>query len=142
MRIATIIGTRPHFIKAAVLSPEIRKHHSEILIHTGQHYDTEMSDIFFDQLPLPQPDFDLNVCSGNQCWQTATMMIKLEKIFERFYQINRDSFQEYSGAGLGLTIVKQIIEAHQGHISVDSTPGQGTTFSFWLPINEAVSAAN
>jgi signal transduction histidine kinase len=67
---------------------------------------------------------------------------KLDKIFERFYQINRDTFQEYSGAGLGLTIVKQIIEAHQGHISVESQPNQGTTFSFWLPIDEPVLATN
>jgi GAF domain-containing protein len=67
---------------------------------------------------------------------------KLDKIFERFYQIKRDSFQEYSGAGLGLTIVKQIIEAHQGHILVESEPGKGTTFSFWLPVDESVSTTN
>jgi signal transduction histidine kinase len=60
---------------------------------------------------------------------------KVNKIFERFYQVKRDTTFKYSGAGLGLTIVKQIVEAHHGRITVASEPDKGTTFSFWLPID-------
>jgi signal transduction histidine kinase len=58
---------------------------------------------------------------------------KLDKIFLRFYQINDTSAARYSGAGLGLTIVRQIIEAHKGEIRVESVVNEGTTFLFWLP---------
>ncbi len=63
MIIATIIGVRPQFVKAAVLSPIIRKEHKEILIHTGQHYDDNMSAVFFRELGLPDPDYNLKACS-------------------------------------------------------------------------------
>ena len=66
MIIATIIGVRPQFVKAAVLSPILRKEHKEILIHTGQHYDDNMSAVFFRELGLPEPDYNLKACSdGN-----------------------------------------------------------------------------
>ena len=54
MKIATIVGARPQFIKAAALSRELRKRHSEVLVHTGQHYDYEMSGVFFDGLSFPR----------------------------------------------------------------------------------------
>lgn len=63
MIIATIIGVRPQFVKASVLSPIIRKEHKEILIHTGQHYDDNMSAVFFRELGLPEPDYNLKACS-------------------------------------------------------------------------------
>ena len=63
MIIATIIGVRPQFVKAAVLSPIIRKEHKEILIHTGQHYDDNMSAVFFRELGLPESDYKLKACS-------------------------------------------------------------------------------
>ena len=63
MIIATIIGVGPQFVKAAVLSPIIRKEHKEILIHTGQHYDDNMSAVFFRELGLPEPDYNLKACS-------------------------------------------------------------------------------
>ena len=67
MIIATIIGVRPQFVKAAVLSPILRKEHTEILIHTGQHYDDNMSAVFFRELGLPEPDYKLKACSdGNK----------------------------------------------------------------------------
>jgi len=80
MKIATIIGTRPNFVKCAPLSKEIRKKHEEILIHTGQHYDYEMNKIFFDQLDIPKPDYHLEVGSGNHGFQTAEMLKKIEGV--------------------------------------------------------------
>ena len=56
MKICTIVGARPQFIKAAALSRLLRNQHQEILIHTGQHYDSNMSDIFFEELDIPYPE--------------------------------------------------------------------------------------
>ena len=56
MKILTVIGARPQFIKAAAVSNKLRKNHEEVLVHTGQHYDNNMSDIFFDELGIPKPN--------------------------------------------------------------------------------------
>ena len=80
MKIVTVVGARPQFIKAAAVSRVIREHHEEILVHTGQHYDSNMSDIFFDELQIPKPDYNLNVGSGSHARQTAEMMIGIEDI--------------------------------------------------------------
>lgn len=81
MKIVTVLGARPQFIKAALLSKELRKNHHEIIIHTGQHYDFEMSDIFFDEMKIPQPDYNLGIGSDTHAIQTAQMMMALEKVF-------------------------------------------------------------
>jgi len=64
MRIVTIVGARPQFVKAAPLSAELRRQHVEFLIHTGQHYDSNMSDVFFTELGILVPDRHLGVGSG------------------------------------------------------------------------------
>lgn len=80
MKLVTIIGARPQFIKAAPFSEEFRKKNVEILVHTGQHYDVSMSDIFFEELKIPIPDYNLGVGSGNHGKQTARMLEGIEEI--------------------------------------------------------------
>jgi UDP-N-acetylglucosamine 2-epimerase len=80
MKIASVVGVRPQFVKASVVSRELRKNHEEILIHTGQHYDYEMNKIFFDQLNIPEPDYHLDIGSGSHGYQTGEMLKKIEEV--------------------------------------------------------------
>lgn len=81
MKIITVIGARPQFIKAAAVSNILRKSHEEILVHTGQHYDSNMSDIFFNELGIPKPNYNLDIGSGNHGFQTGKMLIELEELY-------------------------------------------------------------
>ena len=78
MRITSVIGNRPQFIKAAAVSRRLREHHEETLVHTGQHYDDEMSQVFFEELGVPAPDVQLGIGSGTNVTQTARMLAALE----------------------------------------------------------------
>ncbi len=84
IKIVTIIGARPQIIKAAALSRAIKNKYSkqlkEIIVHTGQHYDANMSQVFFDELGIPAPDYNLNVGSGGHGVQTAAMITGIEEI--------------------------------------------------------------
>jgi UDP-GlcNAc3NAcA epimerase len=84
IKILTIIGARPQIIKAAALSRAIKNSFSakirEVIVHTGQHYDTNMSEVFFDELDIPRPDYNLNVGSGSHGKQTASMIEGIEEI--------------------------------------------------------------
>lgn len=84
-RVLTIIGARPQFIKAAPVSRALREtgRFREILVHTGQHYDKNMSDVFFREMGIPKPDYNLGVGSGGHGAQTARMLEQLEKVILR-----------------------------------------------------------
>jgi UDP-N-acetylglucosamine 2-epimerase len=83
MRIVTIIGNRPQFVKAAAVSRVLRREHDELLVHTGQHYDDELSQVFFDELGVPAPDHELGVGSGSNTAQTARILAELEPVLGR-----------------------------------------------------------
>ncbi|HTU80636.1 MAG TPA: UDP-N-acetyl glucosamine 2-epimerase, partial [Candidatus Acidoferrales bacterium] len=81
MRVLSCVGARPQFVKAAVLSAELeRRGIEEVLVHTGQHYDFSMSDVFFDELSIPKPKYELGVGSAGHGEQTGEMMRRLEPI--------------------------------------------------------------
>lgn len=86
-KIITIVGARPQFIKAAVVSRAISGHNNqggarieEVIVHTGQHYDHNMSDVFFDEMRIPRPDYHLNVCDCSHGAMTGRMLEEVEKL--------------------------------------------------------------
>lgn len=82
MKILTVVGARPQFVKAAAVSREIKKHSgiSEKIVHTGQHFDASMSDIFFDEMDIPRPDYNLNIHGLTHGAMTGQMLEKLDEI--------------------------------------------------------------
>ena len=82
MKLLTILGARPQFIKAGSVSREISKFDSikEIIVHTGQHYDANMSDIFFDEMQIPKPNYFLGIGGKTHGAMTGQMMEKIEEI--------------------------------------------------------------
>jgi UDP-N-acetylglucosamine 2-epimerase len=81
MKIASVVGARPNFIKLIPIHKAISKTFDHTIIHTGQHYDYELSEIFFKEFNLPKPNFDLDVGSGTACFQISEMIKKLEQVF-------------------------------------------------------------
>src|SRR4051794_41623556 len=77
MRVLTVIGNRPQFVKAAAVSYRLREVASELLVHTGQHYDDDLSTVFFDELELPRPEHRLDLGGGPNTEQTARMLSAL-----------------------------------------------------------------
>lgn len=79
-KICTVVGARPQFIKLAVVSRQLRKEFQEVLIHTGQHYDYNMSDVFFEEMEIPHPDYNLGISGGTHGLMTGQMLIEIEKV--------------------------------------------------------------
>ena len=80
VRIVTIVGNRPQFVKAAAVSRLLREGHEELLVHTGQHYDDELSKVFFEELGIPAPDRELGAGSGSNTEQTARILTALAPV--------------------------------------------------------------
>ena len=87
MKILHVVGARPNFMKIAPIMREMAKYPDEfeqILVHTGQHYDANMSQVFFDELDMPRPDVNLDVGSGTHAWQTAQIMQRFEPVLMNY----------------------------------------------------------
>jgi UDP-GlcNAc3NAcA epimerase len=113
MRIATVVGNRPQFVKAAAVSGPLREGHEEILIHTGQHHDPELSAIFFEELQIPEPDHHMGVAGGSNGSQLARMIEAIEPLLERlapdavllYGDTNSTLAGGLAGAGVGVPVI-------------------------------------
>ena len=86
MRLFTVVGARPQFVKAAVVSRAVQQNHAdeihESIVHTGQHFDANMSDVFFDELEIPKPEYRLNIPGGSHGRATGRMLERLDELFQ------------------------------------------------------------
>jgi UDP-GlcNAc3NAcA epimerase len=80
VKVLTVVGNRPQFVKAAAVSRLLRAEHEELLVHTGQHYDDELSAVFFEELEIPRPDLELGLGGGTNTTQTSRMLAALEPV--------------------------------------------------------------
>lgn len=125
MRILTVVGNRPQFIKAAAVSGLLRKRHEEVLIHTGQHYDDNLSRVFFSELGLAQPDGQLQIGGGSNTSQTARMLAALEpliaEVSPQALLVYGDTNSTLSGALAAAQAQLPVIHVEAGMRSFDRT---------------------
>ena len=122
MKLGTIIGARPQIIKAAALSRAIRNHYAdqiqEVIVHTGQHYDDNMSQVFFDELQIPRPDYNLHVGSASHGVQTARMTEGIEALLIKekpdFIVLYGDTNSTLAGAVAAAKIHVPIVHIEAG----------------------------
>ena len=123
MKVLTVVGARPQFIKAAPVSRVLRKHHEEFLLHTGQHYDDAMSDLFFRQLGIPEPDRNLEVGSGPHGAQTGTMLAGIEAVAQdvhpQWILVYGDTNSTLAGALVGAKLHIPVAHVEAGLRSYD-----------------------
>ena len=125
MRVLTVIGNRPQFVKAAAVSDRLRARADEVLVHTGQHYDDELSRVFFDELRLPRPEHHLELGGGSNTSQTARMLAALEPLIaaERpdVVLVYGDTNSTMAGALAGAQAAVPVAHVEAGMRSYDRT---------------------
>jgi len=125
MRVLTVIGNRPQFIKAAAVSPILRPRHHETLVHTGQHFDDRLSSIFFAELGLPAPELELGVALGSASSQTARMLAALEPVIADrapdAVLVYGDTNSTLAGALAGAQAGVPVVHVEAGMRSLDRT---------------------
>jgi UDP-N-acetylglucosamine 2-epimerase (non-hydrolysing)/UDP-GlcNAc3NAcA epimerase len=125
MRIASVVGNRPQFVKAASVSRRLRATHEELIVHTGQHYDDALSRIFFEELEVPAPDRQLATGSGTNTAQTARMLAELEPVLGEvdpdLVLVYGDTNSTLAGALAGAQAGRSVAHVEAGMRSGDRT---------------------
>src|SRR2546425_637627 len=127
MRILSVVGTRPNFMKLAPVDRELAKRRDveHVIVHTGQHYDRDMSDAFFEELWIPAPDYYLGVRSGSHATQTAAVIERLEPVL---VELRPDVVLVYGDANstLATALVASKLGLRVGHVEAGLRGGDRT----------------
>ena len=123
MKLVTVVGARPQFIKAAAGSRQLRKEHKEILVHTGQHFDDNMSAVFFREMEIPAPDYNLGISGGSHAQMTAKMLVGIEEIL---LQEKPDALLVYGDTNSTLAAALAAVKIHVPVLHVEAGNRLGT----------------